>query len=898
MTKKILLGLFILSIGAVSIIAYNFYKNVKQPVSTSSIVAVPQNAAIILQENNFSALYNKIASTNIIWEELISNTQVTKKVNNQFHYFDSLLNHSFKPLTQQPILTSIHPSGANNFDFIFYMNLPYDFTEEEIVQKIKNSTHSNPSNRAYDGVNIYTISTKGKVKIAFTYYKNIFAFSYSTVLIEDVIRQLNADNSLLDNVSFAKILNTSGQAEDGNIYINNANFAKITEQFLNPSAKKYSANFENYANWTELDVTVKPNSLMLNGFTLATDSSNRFLTLFKDQKPQNIELLSIAPANTSLLYYYGLSDSKSFFEKRKLLLKTQNQFFNYQKFIDSQMEEFEIDIEEELLNNIGNELALIVTEPLTDDYTKNLFIVFQSNNIEKAKKDLNSIALKVNEEPHHVNSFNEFPIHKIDIKNVLTMLLGKPFVNIDSPFYTIIDNYVVFGQTENAIKTFISDFINKKTLEKNKNFQAFNENLAEDANLFVYLNIARSTNLFKAFSKKNYIPLFDEKLELFRKFEAVAFQVNAEKNNLYYNNIYFKYNPVYKQDTRSLWELTLDTTISTQPQLVVNHKTNAKEIFVQDDANKIYLISNTGKVIWTKQLQEPIIGNVHQVDVYKNNKLQLLFNTKSKLYLIDRNGNNVEIFPIKLPSEATNGVTPLDYSNNRNYRLLIGCSDNMVYNYTTQGKLVDGWEYQAAESFANGNIWHFALSGKDYIVVPLQNGQIKIIQRNGKDRLNIKNRLSPNNNQVFLKVGHELSKTYLVSNDTNGIVTKLYFNDKIETLTFSGITANNTLGFYGQYIFSNKNKLSLFDEEKAKLFEIEFENNISTTPMIFKLSEKLTKIGLVSNNNLYLINETGKIEDGFPLMGSTLFSISDINNDKTLNLIVGDGNKLITYNLE
>ena len=86
MTKKILIGLFILLVAAVSIIAYNFYKTVKQPVSNSSIIAVPQNAAFILQENNFSALYQKIANTNIIWEELVSNTQTGKKVNTQLHY--------------------------------------------------------------------------------------------------------------------------------------------------------------------------------------------------------------------------------------------------------------------------------------------------------------------------------------------------------------------------------------------------------------------------------------------------------------------------------------------------------------------------------------------------------------------------------------------------------------------------------------------------------------------------------------------------------------------------------------------------------------------------------------------------------------------------------------------
>ena len=79
MTKKILIGLFILLIGAVGIIAFNFYKNVKKPVNSNLITAVPQNAAFILQENNFSLLYNKIASTNIIWEELVSNTETTQQ---------------------------------------------------------------------------------------------------------------------------------------------------------------------------------------------------------------------------------------------------------------------------------------------------------------------------------------------------------------------------------------------------------------------------------------------------------------------------------------------------------------------------------------------------------------------------------------------------------------------------------------------------------------------------------------------------------------------------------------------------------------------------------------------------------------------------------------------------
>lgn len=59
MTKKILLGLFILLMGAVSFIAYNFYKNVKEPISKTAFEAIPINAALIIKENNFNALVKK-----------------------------------------------------------------------------------------------------------------------------------------------------------------------------------------------------------------------------------------------------------------------------------------------------------------------------------------------------------------------------------------------------------------------------------------------------------------------------------------------------------------------------------------------------------------------------------------------------------------------------------------------------------------------------------------------------------------------------------------------------------------------------------------------------------------------------------------------------------------------
>ncbi len=906
MTKKILLGLFILLMGVVGIVAYHFYKNVKQPINKTAYEAIPQNAALIIKETNFHQLFTKLVTTNLIWEELISNTETTNSIHHQIHYLDSILAGPFHPLFKnKTLLASLHLSGANDYDFIYYIPLSTDITEKKLVQRIKNVTKKNPTTRVYDGVNIYALPTNTSKKVSIAIYKNTLAFSYSAILIEDVIRQLNSETSLINHPQFAQLTANSGWSEDGNLFIHTPYFSKIINQYLNKSTKEYATPFGNYTGWTELDMSIKPNSLSLNGFSLSDAKDKHSLTLFKDQRPQELAILSVIPYNTALVYNYGLSDSKKYFKNRKLSLKSTNKFFDYQKYLDDLTARFGIDLEVELLNNIGNEVAFVITESQNNDFSNNKFVLFHTLDIEKTKADLASISKKTIEPTSENLPLEATEFGKLELKNVFNNLLGKPFINLENHYYAFIEDYVIFGNSVIGLKKYLKNITQERSLGNNENFQSFKENLSSSSNVFVYNNVSRSTTLYKNYSKKEYLPIIDEKIDVFRKFEAISFQVNTEKNGMYYNNIHLKYNPVYKKETSSLWELALDTSASNAPQLLVNHKTKAKEIFIQDDANKIYLISNIGKIIWTKQLQEKIIGEVHQVDVYKNNKLQLIFNTPSKIYLLDRNGNNVEKYPVKLASKATNAITPLDYSNNRNYRMLIGCENNMVYNYNIHGDEVKGWEYTATGSPANGKIWHFILSNKDYIVTLLQNGSLKIIQRNGKDRLQLKNRLPQANHPTYLKVGTDLSKTYLTTTDSSGGLHQLYFNDHLEKITFEDIQENTNFNFFDydnnksiDFILSHEKTLRIIDHEKKTLYQNEFELKITKQPQHFKRKDQTNQIGVVTENEIYLINEKGEIEDGFPLAGSTSFSIADINNDKTINLVVVNRNLLYTYNLK
>jgi hypothetical protein len=154
--------------------------------------------------------------------------------------------------------------------------------------------------------------------------------------------------------------------------------------------------------------------------------------------------------------------------------------------------------------------------------------------------------------------------------------------------------------------------------------------------------------------------LYNRDLPVWQNHFGLAWQFSSNAPMLYHN-ILIRYQPTNIAQSATQWETHLDTLIAFKPALVDNHITNEKEIFVQDMKNTIYLINNAGRILWKKNLDEPIIGDVQQIDYYRNQKLQYIFNTASSIYLLDRNGNAVEHYPVKLPARTSQPIAVFDY---------------------------------------------------------------------------------------------------------------------------------------------------------------------------------------------------------------------------------------------
>ena len=273
------------------------------------------------------------------------------------------------------------------------------------------------------------------------------------------------------------------------------------------------------------------------------------------------------------------------------------------------------------------------------------------------------------------------------------------------------------------------------------------------------------------------------------------------------------------------------------PTPVTNHITNEKELVCMDAKNNLYLLSNTGKILWKRNISEKILGEAKQVDYLDNNKLQLLFNTENYLYLIDRNGNNVSGYPVKLNAEASGGLTLFDYESNKNYRLWIPLKNNTTICYAINGKrLVDF-------SLVNntGPVKRIVLQQKDYFVLIDSLGNINVVNRKGETRIKINTKIEEGTQAIYIEEGKNIETTNICY--INKAAKKLYkisLTNKVDMIPIAEENAVE-LAFIDtlenasspQLVCMTGEGIDMFDFFGKKLYELTLD--IKTHPQITSL---------------------------------------------------------------
>lgn len=442
-------------------------------------------------------------------------------------------------------------------------------------------------------------------------------------------------------------------------------------------------------------------------------------------------------------------------------------------------------------------------------------------------------------------------------------------------YYAVLDDFLIFSEEVEAIKTIIDSFKSSNTLATSVSFNSIKKYVSDEASMQLYLADDQLSKTMKRLLNMTSVEL--------GKFSEGIIQLVQDDGFMHFNvavsepSITANYNTVKEE-----FSVTLDADLLNDPQFVVNHRTKQKEIVVQDVNNTLYLISNNGKILWRKKISGPIQGKIHQVDLYKNGRLQLTFVTPRKLHVIDRNGNDVLPFPKSFSDKITQPLALFDYDKNKNYRFFIVQADDIVI-YDSNAKFVKGFNYKPSGDITSIPK-HIRHRGKDYITFVAGN-RLRILNRRGADRITTNLRFEHSGNPVFFY------QNKFTTSDASGALVQVDFYGKSSASNIASTKDHVLTTTSKTFVSQEENSLRI----KDRITELPFGSYLN--PQLFYLKDKIYVSTIdLQTNSVMLYDSQSKPIANFPVFGSSQIDFDNIDGDNALELVVkGDAKTIIVY---
>ena len=703
--------------------------------------------------------------------------------------------------------------------------------------------------------------------------------SSSARIIEEAIVQEYKKDDIRDLPGYSRVWTPAGKKGD-NLFVVFPNLARFLKSVLSEEQPLADA-ITRLAGEAEGDIYISENGMVLSGYTDVPDSSD-ILYAYKDVVPKQFNASRVLPSSTVLYETIVMPP-----QGHVSVSSGNPKIFS---------------LASKLREVTGDQVTRAVIDMHDSTATDNILFVYELKNSERAVQVFLSEESGIAETEFFTPDDQvKIPVYKVNLNGLAGSFAPGFDRGYDESYFAFYDNFMVSGGSYKTVAKFLYDNLLNKTLANDTFYRGFETSLPSNAGYFFYCVPARITGYLSGIVNGQISLFLKNNRDLLSKIKAIGYQF-ASSNGMLYNSLSVRYNKeevAERPDTE--WETLLDAEAAVKPFFFTNHLTGAKEIFIQDVNNNTYLINSAGRILWKVPLNERINGEVYMIDYFHNGKYQLLFAGRNYLHVLDRNGNYVERFPVKLRSPATSPLALYTYDNSQNYRLFIAGEDKMIYSYDKTGNVVKGWKPFHTPGIVSSQVSYLKAGRKDYLEVSDENS-VYILDRSGNRKVNTKGSAAKAlHSSVRLFQGKD---QYIVFSAPDGKVTQLYFDGTIRKFSLGTFSIDHSFDYFdidgdgfGEYVFIDKGKLYLYNHNRSEVFTRDFETPDLGGPINFIFSANDRKIGVIDINkkNIYLINKNGDTMKGFPLRGASMFSIGKLSEKSGWHLLVGGTDKFL-YN--
>ena len=501
--KKIYLILFTLFAAIVGM-AYLYFSKLNQETTykETSLYAATANSGLVFCIQNDQSIFDILKGQDF-FQKLIGQEKF-----NQL----SLLKNK---LTASPAINNLIDNRKIFISFSAGKNKEIDFlistqlNDELAKPKLFNALKSNGVNMSQEK-GIMKLVLNDSTAFYLNVEKNLIMLSNSPVPVKAATAAIsNAENNQF--AAYIKSSNKFSKNSLGNLYIDFNKIPALLKSIL-PGHLNGSLSVLNQLNsFASLNYNFSKERLFFNGGSQLSDQKN-YLTLFAALTPQKNNIDNLLPEHTANFQLYAMTDYAAW---RKEL----NNWFIWNKE------------DQKIKNTIKsfNKEYHLDAEKIFPVYFQNQLISFQL----KSAENLSAINLtngdKVKQLLLDMSDDYSPEIKRFKKSGLLYCYFGEPFQSFSRPYYTIIDNYMVFSNQPGALQSFLNAYHTNKLLINTLDYINIYSQISKTANITYYVNRKNSEYLVR---KTIYTPYYNHfiKKQGLEQFTSFVYQLSGDKS--------------------------------------------------------------------------------------------------------------------------------------------------------------------------------------------------------------------------------------------------------------------------------------------------------------------------------------------------------------------------------
>ena len=714
----VIIAAFIL-IAVAAYLAYDrLFARVSDPFS-----AIPHDAALIVE---FTDGHHDIAVvTDSAWSSFRTRGFLTRLFSD-VELIRHILSDSIKqekPVSAR-VLASLHKTGAEAVGFLWVVE---PRSGSISVDRLLDSFPGSAREHKFRGARILEKAVGDGGTVAVVKRKGLLIISRNTYLVERAVVQLQDGEPIHHSDELRSVMNQVAKSRDPKVYLQFAQLAEALSASYHATLGKDNP-LTTMAGWGAADFRMLGKKLLLNGFVSTMHDS--WLAQVMTAPGATRELSSLMPASTAMfcsVHSNHFADLDRFGENAGLRDLFSTHFVHW----------------------MGSTVSLAVNEPLTDRLRDYSFLLIAIADTALARSNLLELV--------RIQSGAEFAepvdarhnIYLLENFDELELLLGLPTRLFSSPAFAFRDDVVIFANSVSALSIYLDRLDAGQTLSQELDYLAFRDDFASNPNVDWYFRPGFSSRALQSIAREESV------IGALLGLDPIGLQLTRFNNELFLANGVLNVTaeitggPTYGT-LAALWRVQLDAISTRRPVIITDHRSKEQGVLVQDGDHTLHLISKSGEVRWKVELTTPIVGNVNQVDYYRNGRLQFMFTTERAIHLIDVLGRDVSGYPLRLPATATSGLMIADYEDQQLPRMFVACANGNIYGYKLTGEPLPGWNPKRNVGSVPYPLEHFTSGTRDYIHYTKADGSHLLLNRMGE------NRRSPTEAVAGLRQGFEL----------------------------------------------------------------------------------------------------------------------------------------------